>query len=78
MGDAPGLVTAICGGVGVVLGAWALVVKARTSDSRPLRLLQRLWDWLEGKGYDAQVPAGLRTAVVAVLSNDRDQAGEDR
>lgn len=76
MGDAPGLVTAICGGVGVVLGAWALVVKARTSDSRPLRLLQRLWDWLEGKGLDQQVPRSLREAIVTVLAPG-DRAGED-
>lgn len=71
MGDAPGLATAVLGGVGVVLASWALVVKARREDSEPFHVLRRLWDWVEGKGLDGEVPRGIREDAIEVLYPDR-------
>lgn len=61
------LITACGGALATVIGAWALLVKARSEAARPMQLLHRLWDWLEGTDLDGEVPEGLRGDVTQAL-----------
>lgn len=62
------LVTAAAGGLAAVLGAWALVVKARGNAARPKQLLRRLWDWVQYAGHEDAVPPVLAEEVRDVLT----------
>jgi hypothetical protein len=57
------VITALGGAVGVVLGSWALVVKARGEAARPKQLLRRLWDWVETTSHHHEVPPTLAGEV---------------
>lgn len=59
MDGATALVTAILGGVGIVITAVAALVKAWGAADNPKRLLRRLWDWIENAGLDKDVPPRL-------------------
>lgn len=52
-------------GVGIsgVIGAWALLVRAKGSAAKTWNLLRRLVDWLQSEGIWPRVPALLRSEI---------------
>lgn len=74
MDYASAIIVAVGSTIAAILGAWALVVRARTDASKPHQLLQRLWDWVESTGMAEKVPPSLARAVQRTLNaEDRDE-----
>ena len=46
-----------------VIGAWALLVRAKGDAAKTWQLLRRLVDWLQAEGLWELVPSFLRTEV---------------
>lgn len=65
-----GVLVAVFGGVSGVIGAWALLVKARGESARPLHLLRRLVDALQSLGLWERVPVTLRTEIEDHMRDD--------
>lgn len=57
--------------VATILGATALLIRARASASKPKNLLERLWDWIEGENLTTEVPPTLRAAVERELGDGK-------
>lgn len=71
------LVTALGGAAAAILGAWALVIKARGEAARPQQLLRRLWDWIEGAALHHDVPPTLAAEIRDEIEGDNPH-GQDR
>lgn len=69
------IITGLGSATAVILGGVALLLKARSSAAKPGRLLERLWDWLEGEGLVERVPPTLRDAVRRELAPDDNPEG---
>ena len=70
MNGVQGVLVALMGGISGIIGAWALLVRAKGDAGLPQRLLSRLVDWLQTMGLWDQVPAALRSEIEAHLSED--------
>ena len=66
------LITAIAGACYVIAKAWARIKEADRQSHRGARLLRRLWDWVEFKELQGQVPASLRQSIVDFLREEVD------
>lgn len=72
-GGLTGVVTAVGGALAAVIGAVALLLKVSAPNSRAVRSLRSLWEWLEARDGTEAVPARLSAAIVAIL----ERADED-
>lgn len=70
MSGATSLLVALMGGISGIIGAWALLVRAKGDAGLPQRLLSRLVDWLQTMGLWDQVPESLRSEIESHLSED--------
>lgn len=64
------LVTAAGAATAAILGAWALVVKARGTAAKPLQVLHRLWDWIQYSDLEGVVPPVLAEDVRDLVSKE--------
>ena len=63
MGDIATVISATCAGVGGVIAALALFVRARGESSQAGTLLRRLVDVAQERGWWEHVPAFLRVDI---------------
>ena len=70
------VVAAIIGAVGsaaaAIIGALAFLRKASVPASHSVMALRSLWDWVETKGYAAEVPERMRRAVLKILEPEEE------
>lgn len=72
------VITAVLGGLGGLVMAFAALRRVVGANSEPRTLLQRIVDWLDydhdGDGVTLwqQAPAGLRAAIEKELKRERD------
>ena len=64
------LVTAVGGAIGVIVGAWAVLVRARGEAAKPKLLLHRLWDWIETMALHEEVPRTLAAEIRDEIEGD--------
>lgn len=70
MNSAQGLLVALGGTISGIIGAWALLVRARGDAGLPSRLLRRLVDWLQTVSLWERVPESLRHEIEQHLTED--------
>lgn len=70
MDDASTLLGSIGVGISGVIGAWALLVRARGSAAVAWQLLRRWVDWLQAEGLWEKAPALLRSDTEQHLEGD--------
>lgn len=66
------LVTAMGAATATILGAWALVVKARGTAAKPLQVLHRLWDWIQYSELEGHVPPVLAEDVRELVDEEKE------
>ena len=63
MDGASNLLGVIGVGISGVIGAWALLVRAKGDAAKTWQLLRRLVDWLQERGMWEHVPELLRSEI---------------
>lgn len=63
VGDIATVITATCAGVGGIIGALALLVRAKGESARPTHLLRRAWDVVESHDLVKFFPATLAAEI---------------
>lgn len=70
MDNASTLLGSIGVGISGVIGAWALLVRAKGDAAKTWQLLRRLVDWLQAEGMWDHVPTFLRSEIEKHIMED--------
>lgn len=70
MDDASTLLGVMGGVISGVIGAWALLVRAKGDAAKTWQLLRRLVDWLQAEGMWDHVPTFLRSETEKHIMED--------
>ena len=54
----------------MMVGAWAVLVRARGEAAKPKQLLHRLWDWIETMALHEEVPGSLAAEIRDEIKGD--------
>ena len=70
MDEASTLLGVAGGVISGVIGAWALLVRAKGDAAKTWQLLRRLVDWLQAEGMWDHVPTFLRSEIEKHIMED--------
>lgn len=70
MDGASNLLGVVGVGISGVIGAWALLVRAKGDAAKTWQLLRRLVDWLQAEGMWDHVPTFLRSEIEKHIMED--------
>lgn len=73
---ASAIILGIGSSIAAILGAYALVVRARGAAAEPRYLLRRLWDWIEATGLTGRVPPTLAREVQRSIDGEREREAD--
>lgn len=63
MDEVAPIITALGAALAAVIGASAVLTRARSRHAKGRSLLREIWFWIEGKKYDAEVPPTLAQEI---------------